>query len=174
MARMKLALLAAAGAGAAYLLRRRGADESAEYGRGTVPPPPAVAASEPAPATSVHTEPEPPVRPSNPPAGAEATEGDDVALATAATDVRDLKPAEGTDQVVMPDTSGGDPLVDEQTAAAAAEAGSVGGNVQQMADDEPGFPEDPAMRPVVEGAGEEPETLEDTDAELGGNRQTRE
>jgi hypothetical protein len=73
---------------------------------------------------------------------------------------------------VMPDTSADDPLVREQEQAAAADAGSIGGNVDQLAADEPGFPEDPATRPVIEGSGDADETLEARDRELGGNRQT--
>jgi hypothetical protein len=78
-------------------------------------------------------------------------------------------PPEGA---VMPDTSADDPLVREQEKAAAADAGNVGGNVDTMAAEEPGFPEDPALRPVVEGSGDAEETFEARDEELGGNRQT--
>jgi hypothetical protein len=84
-----------------------------------------------------------------------------------------LTPAPGTSEVVKPDDSAGDPLVDEQTKKAEAEAGSVGGNVQELAESEPGFPSDPEVRPVVEGSGDDPETAEQADAELGGNRETR-
>ena len=77
------------------------------------------------------------------------------------------------DDAVKPDTSTDDPLVKEQTEKAAAEAGAVGGNVQEMAAEEPGFPSDPEMRPVQEGAGDDPETAEQVDAELGGNRETK-
>jgi hypothetical protein len=76
------------------------------------------------------------------------------------------------DDAVKPDTSADDPLVKEQTEKAAAEAGSIGGNVQQMAADEPGFPSDPEMRPVEEGSGDDPEAAEQRDADLGGNRET--
>ena len=65
-------------------------------------------------------------------------------------------PPEGA---VMPDTSS-DPLVDSQTTAAMGDAGSIGGNVDEMAAGEEGFPEDPAERPVVEGAGDEVEEAE--------------
>ena len=84
-----------------------------------------------------------------------------------------LTPAPGTDEVVKPDDSKGDPLVEEQTAKAEAEAGSVGGNVQELAESEPGFPSDPEMRPVIEGSGDDPEAAEQADAELGGNRERR-
>lgn len=92
-------------------------------------------------------------------------------LATA--EPENLTPAEGTTEVVKPDDSEGDPLVEEQTAKAEAEAGAVGGNVQEMAEAEPGFPSDPEMRPVIEGSGDDPEAAEETDAELGGNRERR-
>jgi hypothetical protein len=117
--------------------------------------------------------PPPPVRP--PAATGAGTGSGDVgdaeSLATAEADR--LTPAEGTDEVVKPDDSKGDPLVEEQTAKAAAEAGSVGGSVQELADEEPGFPSDPEMRPVIEGSGDDPEAAEQADAELGGNREHR-
>ena|SRR5438874_4688334 len=73
---------------------------------------------------------------------------------------------------VMPDTSGDDPLVRRQEKAAAADAGAIGGNVDEQAADEPGFPQDPAARPVEEGSGDSEEGFEARDADLGGNRQT--
>jgi hypothetical protein len=77
------------------------------------------------------------------------------------------------EDVVMPDVSDDDPTVRAAEAAAAADAGAIGGNVDQIATDEPGFPEDPERRPVIEGSGDPDEqTLEERDAELGGNRQT--
>ena len=83
------------------------------------------------------------------------------------------KPHDLPPDVVMPDVSDDDPTVREAEAAAAADAGAIGGNVDQMATDEPGFPDDPARRPVVEGSGDPDEqTLEERDRELGGNRQT--
>jgi hypothetical protein len=72
----------------------------------------------------------------------------------------------------MPDTAADDPLVQQQEKAAAADAGAIGGNVDEQAQDEPGFPEDPAMRPVVEGSGDAEESFEARDTDLGGNRQT--
>jgi hypothetical protein len=92
-------------------------------------------------------------------------------LATA--DPSQLTPAEGTDEVVKPDDSAGDALVQEETAKAEAEAGSIGGNVQELAESEPGFPSDPEMRPVAEGSGDDAEAAEQADAELGGNRERR-
>jgi hypothetical protein len=65
----------------------------------------------------------------------------------------DHAPPEGA---VMPDTAS-DPLVDAQTKAAAGDAGSIGGNVDEMAASDASFPEDPEMRPVVEGSGDDNE-----------------
>jgi len=72
---------------------------------------------------------------------------------------------------VMPDTSP-DPLVDAQTKAAAGDAGSIGGNVDEMAANDASFPEDPEMRPVVEGAGDDNE--ETFEAREGTERSHRE
>jgi hypothetical protein len=101
--------------------------------------------------------------------GSATTEGEELETAKHET----LTPIEGTDEVVIPSDSKGDPLVEEETAKAAAEAGSVGGNVQELAESEPGFPSDPEMRPVQEGSGDDPEAAEQADAELGGNRERR-
>lgn len=62
------------------------------------------------------------------------------------------------EQAVIPDTSADDPLVREQENAAAADAGSIGGDADTVTADAP-----PEMRPVVEGAGDAPETFETTD-----------
>ena len=77
-----------------------------------------------------------------------------------------VEPPEGS---VTPDTTS-DPLVREQENAAAAEAGAIGGTPETPASDE-GLAEDPAMKPVVEASGEEPETLEATDDDLGAGRE---
>jgi hypothetical protein len=66
--------------------------------------------------------------------------------------------AGGDEQAAMPDTSPDDPLVQEQEKAAAADAGSIGGSADTVTADT-----DPAMRPVVEGAGDAPETFEATE-----------
>jgi hypothetical protein len=73
---------------------------------------------------------------------------------------------------VMPDTSDDDPLVREQTKAARGAAGAIGGNVDELAVDDEGTPDDPAMRPVVEGAGDEVE--ESFEAREGVERSNRE
>jgi hypothetical protein len=79
-------------------------------------------------------------------------------------------PPEGA---VMPDMSDDDPLVREAENAAAADAGSIGGNVDQMAMQDESFPTDPAVRPVVEGAGDEnEETFETRESVERGHRET--
>jgi hypothetical protein len=78
------------------------------------------------------------------------------------------------EDVVMPDVSDDDPAVREAEAAAAADAGAIGGNVDALAADEPGFTEDPERRPVIEGSGDPDEqTAEELDRDLGGNRETQ-
>jgi hypothetical protein len=79
-------------------------------------------------------------------------------------------PPEGA---VMPDTSADDPLVRQQEKAAAGDAGAIGGNVDDMAASDASFPDDPAMRPVVEGGGDEnEETFETREGVERGNRET--
>ena len=64
----------------------------------------------------------------------------------------------GGEEAVMPDTSADDPVVREQEAAAAEDAGSIGGEADSATADA-----EPEMRPVVEGAGDAPETFESTE-----------
>jgi hypothetical protein len=160
------ALIGAAGA-AATLLRRKlagGGGQEQTFSEAARP-----SGQEQRPETTTP----PPVRPATATGegtGSATTEGSEE-LETAQHDT--LTPIEGTDEVVVPPDSKGDPLVEEETAKAAAEAGSVGGNVQELAESEPGFPSDPEMRPVIEGSGDDPEAAEQADAELGGNRQRR-
>jgi hypothetical protein len=72
---------------------------------------------------------------------------------------------------VIPDTSA-DALVREQENAAAAEAGSIGGEPETpQSGDDVGLAQDPAMKPVVEAAGDEHETLEETERDLGAGRE---
>ena len=79
-------------------------------------------------------------------------------------------PPEGA---VMPDTSAGDPLVDAETKAAAGDAAAIGGNVDEMAAEDESVPRDEAMRPVVEGAGDEnEETFEAREGVERSNRET--
>jgi hypothetical protein len=63
------------------------------------------------------------------------------------------------DEAVMPDTSADDPTVREQEDAAAAEAAQIGGDPETVTAEQPA----PEMRPVVEGAGDAPETFETTE-----------
>lgn len=114
---------------------------------------------------------QPPAEPGGPPS-------DDSPMKTASSVASDPADELATPEreppgdAVMPDTSDDDPLVRQQEKAAAADAGSIGGNVDELAQNEPGFPEDPEMRPVIEGSGDDEETFEARDRELGGNRQT--
>jgi hypothetical protein len=65
---------------------------------------------------------------------------------------------------VMPDISDDDPLVREQEKAAEGDAAAIGGDVDADAD--------PAMRPVVEGIGDEnEETFEAREGTERGNRE---
>jgi hypothetical protein len=69
-----------------------------------------------------------------------------------------VSPSPGVDEgetAVVPDTSDDDPLVRQQEAAAAADAASIGGEPDTVTTEV-----DPEMRPVVEGSGDAPETLE--------------
>jgi hypothetical protein len=90
-----------------------------------------------------------------------------------ATQVRDTPPAAGLnvpehgapEGSVMPDTSDDDPLVRQQEKAAESDAASIGGSVDPV---DP----DPAMEPVVEGAGDEnEETFETREGTERGNRE---
>jgi hypothetical protein len=114
---------------------------------------------------------QPPREPGGPPSDAPPVR-DASSVASEPGDQLQTPAHDAPGDAVMPDTSADDPLVREQEKAAAADAGAVGGNVDQMAADEPGFPEDPEMRPVIEGSGDAEETFEARDEELGGNRQT--
>jgi hypothetical protein len=62
------------------------------------------------------------------------------------------------EQAAIPDVSDEDPLVREQEAAAAEDAGAIGGDADTVTAEAP-----EEMRPVVEGAGDAPETFETTD-----------
>jgi hypothetical protein len=71
-----------------------------------------------------------------------------------------------TSEAVMPDTSS-DPLVDEQTEAAAAEAGSIGGHPNEMATGDAAFPEDPGLQSAEEASGDSEESFEAGTEEVG-------
>jgi hypothetical protein len=77
---------------------------------------------------------------------------------TEATIEAPIAGAGGDEQAVIPDVSDDDPLVREQEQAAAQDAGAVGGEADSVTADV-----EPEMRPVYEGSGGEPETLETTD-----------
>jgi hypothetical protein len=99
------------------------------------------------------------------PEGATSTSGqdDDPARGEGRPSTLDGDPAEtvplaGVEGVgqdaAIPDTATDDPIVREQEQAAAAEAGSIGGNVPPTPPtNEPDFATDPATRPVEEGSG---------------------
>jgi cytoskeletal protein RodZ len=126
----KLTLLALLGGAAAYLLKNRGSGPQMQ------PSTSPQQASEPAPADLAE------VRPGQ-------------------TQDTVESPAVGVgddEQAVIPDVSNDDPLVREQEAAAAADAGSIGGDPDTVTADA-----DPEMRPVIEGSGDSEETFETTD-----------
>ena len=62
------------------------------------------------------------------------------------------------EESVIPDTSADDPLVREQEDAAREDAAAIGGTADTVTAEV-----DPEMRPVVEGAGDAPETFETTE-----------
>jgi hypothetical protein len=117
---------------------------------------------------------------SQPPAQPDGSPSDDPQATVARTTLSDpadslhTKPHDLPPDTVMPDVSDDDPVVREAEQAAAADAGAIGGNIDRLAADEPGFPTDPERRPVVEGSGDPDEqTPEEQDRELGGNRETQ-
>jgi hypothetical protein len=139
----KLIALALIAAGVAAALKKR--SQSAETGTGGT-------ASSPAPSTDA-----------TPATGnAPAADVEDLqevrAGQTEATIQAPIAGAGGDEEAVIPDVSDDDPLVREQEAAAAQAAGAVGGEADTVTADV-----DPEMRPVYEGSGGEPETLETTE-----------
>jgi hypothetical protein len=143
----KLILLALGGAAAAYVMKNRGeqaAPSAATAGGGYAPGPEAAAE---APATD-EVQPTPADEHAEEIASAEATPEEAAVADTVESDA------------VVPDTAADDPLVQEQEDAAAADAAAIGGEPDTVTDDA-----DPAMRPVVEGAGDAEETFEQTEDE---------
>jgi hypothetical protein len=152
----KLIVLALGGAAAAYALKSRGGQpapvgpSASDYAPGpesgaeapaveeVAPGPDEARAQETATADTVETE-------------AVAPEG----LAEFRSDQPEGAP---TGEGAIPDTSAEDPLVRQQEAAAAAEAGSIGGPADTVTADV-----EPEMRPVVEGSGDAEETFEETE-----------
>jgi hypothetical protein len=142
------ALIAAAGATAAFLLRRRrrtaaGYDVSPGELARTDPPRADAASRDADVATGAESTTEP--------TGASAD-----TLGPSATAAG--TPPPGADYV-LPDTGADDPLVREETNAAAAEAARIGGMPPAPASDEPTFADDPATRPVEEASGNSYEAL---------------
>lgn len=138
----KLIALALIAAGIAAALKKRSqAAETGTGGAASSPAPPA-GAPEPVAETDARAEDLQEVR----------------AGQTEATIEAPIAGAGGDEEAVVPDVSDEDPLVREQEAAAAQDAGAVGGEVDSVTGDV-----DPEMRPVYEGSGGEPETLETTD-----------
>jgi cytoskeletal protein RodZ len=125
----KLTLLALLGGAAAYLLKNRGGG------------------TEPQPSTS----PQQASSPSPPDLAEVRPDQTQDTVESPAVD------ADG-EEAVVPDTSAEDPLVREQEEAAAADAGSIGGDPDTVTAES-----DPEMRPVVEGSGDAEETFETTD-----------
>lgn len=74
--------------------------------------------------------------------------------------------------VVIPDMSADDPLVREQTNAAASEAGAIGGTPAPPPGDTEGMSNDPATRAAEEASGESYEGFEQAGEELGSRRET--
>ncbi|HEU4974450.1 MAG TPA: hypothetical protein VFT50_05130 [Baekduia sp.] len=150
--------LVAGGAGAMTALRKRRAGRPATPAPSAAaapaqPPTPAAAAG-PA-AESVPIAP-PPVETPGPSVTAPADPG-------SSTESEERADAATPDGEVMARQAGGpvDELVERETAAAAAEAGGIGGHRP-----EEGVPEDPAMAPVYEAGGGEAEGFEQAEADL--------
>ena len=159
----KLLFLALGGAAAAYVMKNRGqqaAPSAASAGGGYAPGPESAAE---APATD-EVQPTPADEHAEEVASAEATPEEAAVADTVESDAID--PAARFDQTenaptgegVVPDTSADDPLVRQQEAAAAADAGTIGGDPDTVTADV-----EPEMRPVVEGSGDAEETFEETE-----------
>jgi uncharacterized protein (TIGR03382 family) len=131
------ALLALAGAAAAIIVRRR---KRTDAGFDASPS----ELSDRQPGTSAGDESAPPTGQGRP----STLEGDPAESVP-------LAAAKGVgENAVAPDTGTDDPLVREAEQAAAAEAGSIGGDVPDTPPtNEPDFATDPATRPVEEGSG---------------------
>jgi hypothetical protein len=142
------ALLAGVGAAAAFIVRRRrrsaaGLDAPESELRGTTPSPSGDA-------------------PDAPPAGQGRS-------STLEGDPADTFPKAGIDGVgedhVIPDTGTDDPLVLEAEAAAAAEAGAIGGSVPDTPpSNEPDFATEPETRPVEEHSGNSYESFSERES----------
>lgn len=155
----RLALLGGAAAGAAYFLKKRQEGSGAEQ--------PSAFSGADSTATTTHS------------GGAESTPavetiGDDAAAGVGTSDepAGDASSQATKIGAAIPDMSASDPIVREQENAAAAEAGAIGGEPETPQSQENiGMAEDPAMQPVQEASGDEAETLEDMDRDLGIGRE---
>ena len=146
----KLTALSLIAAGIAALLKKRKSEATYDFT-------PAEPASAPDPAKQ-DTDESPAVRVAPPPAPAEDDLAEVRSGQTAETMQAPIPGAGDQETSVTPDISDDDAIVREQEAAAAADAGSIGGDPDTVTADA-----DPEMRPVVEGAGDAPETFETTD-----------
>jgi hypothetical protein len=152
----KLILLALGGAAAAYAIKSRGGQPA--------PVGPSASGYAPGPETAAEAPAVDEVEPGPEEAqAAEAATADTVeSQALAPEDLADVRPDQlegaSTGEGVVPDVSDADPLVRQQEAAAAAQAGAVGGSADSVTGDV-----EPEMRPVVEGSGDAEETFEETE-----------
>jgi hypothetical protein len=144
----KLIALGLIGGAIAALIKRRSGSDSTD------------SAPSPAPSTTVDPASDEPAAPTE--QQADDQSADDLAeVRSGQTEQTIEAPIAGVgddDTSVIPDTSDDDPLVRQQESAAAADAGSIGGDPDTVTADV-----DPEMRPVVEGSGDAPETFETTD-----------
>ena len=148
----KLSLLALLGGATAFLLKKRS-------GGGQGSPMPSTSATQPAD-TQVNEQQAHEAAGGSGPAPEQDSE-DLAEVRSGQTEDTVESPAVGVgddEQAVIPDISADDPLVREQEAAAAADAGSIGGDADTVTAETP-----EEMRPVVEGAGDAPETFETTE-----------
>ena len=152
MIKKAIALVVPLGAAAAFLARRRkrsaaGHDVSPSELQRTDPPRADAVRSDADTATG---------------AAAESSGATTDTLGASATDAG--TPAPDSD-AVMPDTGADDPLVREQTNAAAAEAAAIGGDVPDTPPTgEPDFATDPVTRPVEEGSGDSYEAFSERES----------
>lgn len=130
----KLILLALGGAAAAYVMKNRGEQAVAIPSAGGSAPAPQAA-----PSVDVT---------------ADTTESEAVDPGARFGQTEHASTGDG----VVPDTSDDDPLVRREENAAAAQAGSIGGEADTVTGDV-----EPEMRPVVEGSGDAEETFEETE-----------
>jgi hypothetical protein len=149
----KLTFLALLGGAVAVLLKKRSGQDSQPMASTSHTQPPDI---------QVNEQEATPVQPTEQPEpqAAEAAAEDLAEVRSGQTQDTVETPALDADgeQAAMPDISDEDPLVREQEAAAAADAGSIGGDADTVTAE---VPEE--MRPVAEGAGDAPETFEATE-----------